>query len=158
MKTRSRTLQLIAGTFLLAAIACTAHTGSRSSPSDVGRSPAKSTPANSIGSRTATWRIYHSSRWGYTVRYPGAWRSLANFGAPDSSKYFANQDVSAPLQMHSGGIWLTIDVQATKPSIPRPPAETIDAQRTIEVDGVRSTLYSLNPKNCRCDSMPSIYV
>jgi hypothetical protein len=44
------------------------------------------------------------------VKYPASWYDLPNSGAPDTDKYFSNQNVGGPLQMDQGGVFLTIRV------------------------------------------------
>jgi hypothetical protein len=41
------------------------------------------------------WKTYISARWGYSVDYPVDWYDLPNFGAPDTQKYFSNENVGA---------------------------------------------------------------
>ena len=57
---------------------------------------------------TANWQTYTNSQYGYTVKYPKNWYNLSNFGAPDTDKYFSNENVSAVMEMSGSGIWLTI--------------------------------------------------
>jgi hypothetical protein len=54
------------------------------------------------------WKTYVSARWGYSIDYLGDWYDLANFGAPDTQKYFSNENVRAPLEMTARGVWETI--------------------------------------------------
>src|SRR5690349_19757752 len=69
--------------------------------------------ATPSGSHTAQpgWKTYISARWGYSIDYPTSWYDLPNHGAPDTQKYFSNENVGAPLQMSASGVWETIDVE-----------------------------------------------
>jgi hypothetical protein len=78
-------------------------------------SPSASATATASPSLTATptsWHSYVSPHWLYSVAYPATWYDLPNHGAPDNQKYFSNQNVGAPLEMGSGGVWLTVSVNA----------------------------------------------
>src|ERR1700694_3099629 len=59
---------------------------------------------------TSDWSTYTSSKWGYTVKYPANWYDLPNSGAPDTDKYFSNQNVTTPAQMDQSGVLVTIRV------------------------------------------------
>ena len=56
------------------------------------------------------WKTYISTRWGYSIDYPTGWYDLHS-GAPDTQKYFSNENVGAPLQMSASGVYETIDVE-----------------------------------------------
>lgn len=92
------------------------------------------------------WRTYISARWGYSVDCPGDWYDLPNFGAPDTQKYFSNENVGAPLEMTARGVWETIGIEANSAS-PCPPSwvsRNAIRQSPATVDGVAATLYVIN--------------
>jgi len=73
----------------------------------------KTTPSPSATSTQAkatqkTWKTYRSPKWNWSINYPPSWYSLANFGAPDTDKYFATQRVSSPLGLSGSGLWLNV--------------------------------------------------
>jgi hypothetical protein len=51
---------------------------------------------------------YSSTQWAYSVDYPADWCNLGDFGVPEAPKYFASENVSAPLLMSAAGIWLSL--------------------------------------------------
>lgn len=55
---------------------------------------------------------YTSSKWGWSIQYPPAWFDLPNFGAPDTVKGFATEDVQSPLGLSEHGLWLNIETFA----------------------------------------------
>ena len=75
---------------------------------------------------------YTSATWGYSVSYPATWYNLPNSGAPDTDKYFSNENVSAPMQMTNAGVWLTI--RTISGACP-PPQGRIDGQAQLTVGG-----------------------
>jgi hypothetical protein len=121
----------------------------------LGASTTSATPTTSA-SQSATpapshtplpgWKTYISARWGYSVDYPGDWYDLPNFGAPDTQKYFSNEDVGAPLQMTAPGVWETIGIEANSAG-PCPPSwvpRNAIRQSPTTVDGVAATRYVIN--------------
>jgi hypothetical protein len=92
------------------------------------------------------WKTYVSARWGYSVDYPGDWYDLANSGAPDTQKYFSNENVGAPLQMTQRGVWETIEVQtnSTGSCPPSYVSRSVIRQSPTTVDGVATTRYVFN--------------
>ena len=92
------------------------------------RTPSDKTPA----SPSTGWNTYTSATWGYSVSYPATWYNLPNSGAPDTDKYFSNENVSAPLQMTNAGIWLTI---RTMSGACPPPQGRIDGEAHLTVGG-----------------------
>jgi hypothetical protein len=92
------------------------------------------------------WKTYVSARWGYSIAYPGDWYDLANFGAPDTQKYFSNENVGTPLQMTQRGVWETIEVQPN-PTGSCPPSyvsRSVIGQSPTRVGGVATTRYVIN--------------
>jgi hypothetical protein len=73
-------------------------------------SPSPSATPSSTPIATSEWSTYTSSKWGYTVKYPANWYDLPNSGAPDTDKYFSNQNVMGPAQMDQSSVFLTIRV------------------------------------------------
>lgn len=90
--------------------------GSADSPIAIGdqtASPARtSSPTSSGTSPSPAWKTYRSAKWGYTVIYPEAWLDLPNFGAPDSEKYFSNENVGSVRELDSSGVFFAISVNA----------------------------------------------
>lgn len=102
-------------------------------------SPARtSSPTSSETSPSPGWKTYRSAKWGYTVIYPDAWLDLPNFGAPDSEKYFSNENVGSVRELDSSGVFFAISVNAmigqACPYHERPPTE-ISRQLDVTVDG-----------------------
>jgi hypothetical protein len=79
---------------------------------------------------------YVSSDWLYSFEYPASWYQLGNFGLRSNLKYFSNQQVSSPMQLASGGIWLTVIVQSESQQACSngPPGAGI-SQTPISIDG-----------------------
>ena len=92
------------------------------------------------------WKTYVSARWGYSIDYPGDWFDLANFGAPDTQKYFSNENVGAPLEMSARGVWETIQVRpnSTGSCPPSVVSNHVIRQSSIAVDGLATTRYEVN--------------
>jgi hypothetical protein len=92
------------------------------------------------------WKTYISARWGYSIDYPNDWHDLPNSGAPDTQKYFSNENVGAALQMSPKGVWETIEVQSgASGSCPPASASTyVIRQSPTTVDGVATTRYVIN--------------
>lgn len=91
------------------------------------------------------WRTYISARWGYSIDYPGDWFDLPNFGAPDSEKYFSNENVGAPLGMSSHGVWETVEVQSNPTDCPPSyVSKYVVRQSPTIVDGTATTRYVMN--------------
>src|ERR1700674_2623992 len=67
------------------------------------------TPAITPGS-TNGWNTYASARWGYTVQYPAGWHEISNCGAPDSEKYFSNENLACGQDGESSGVVNAIGV------------------------------------------------
>ncbi len=93
----------------LVLMSCGTSQSARSASTTASVSPS-ATPSPSHAAQPG-WKTYVSARWGYSIDYPGDWYNLANFGAPDTQKYFSNENVSAPLTMTPRGVWETIEVQ-----------------------------------------------
>jgi hypothetical protein len=73
-------------------------------------------------------------------------RPPPNFGAPDTGKYFSNENVGAPLEMSSHGVWETAEVQSN-PTGSCPPSYVsryVVRQSPTTVDGVATTRYVIN--------------
>ncbi len=107
-------------------------------------SSARTSPSGASSPSTEPGFVaYVSSKWLYSLQYPTNWYDLGNFGAPDSQKYFSNENVGSPLQLDANGIWLTVDVdsQPTRgcsaasgmntPTVTQQPI-VIDGEQTIE--------------------------
>jgi PsbP-like protein len=91
------------------------------------------------------WKTYVSARWGYSIDYPSDWFDLANFGAPDTEKYVSNENVGAPLEMSSHGVWETVEVQSNPTACPPSYVSTyVVRQSPTTVDGVATTRYVIN--------------
>jgi len=92
------------------------------------------------------WKTYVSARWGYSIDYPGDWYDLANSGAPDTQKYFSNENVGAPLEMTQRGVWETIEVQpnSTGSCPPSYVSRSVIGQSPTRVDGAATTRYVIN--------------
>ena len=112
-------------------------TSSSSGARTVSSSPLQTSPSPG-------YRTYTSAKWLYSLSYPATWYDLDNFGAPDSQKYFSNENVEAPTDLSATGIWLTIEVdsQPTKPcqlstatSSPGPTQvqTSLDGEATVEL-------------------------
>lgn len=115
----------------------------------VGTTAADSTPsAPSVD--TSGWGRYVDGGAGYSLPQPPGWRRLPNFGAPDSVRYFANERVTAPLQMDERGVWLT--VQAKSQPQPgcfdrHPPSAQVVDHVELTVGGVATSRYRLSVGN-----------
>ncbi len=107
--------------------------------------PSATSPTASVSpDPTANWQLYTSSRWGYSIKYPPGWYNLPNFGAPDSEKYFSNENVGAPLQMDKSGVFLAISVTADIASQCRPRElrnSQVATQTSLLISGVAATRY-----------------
>ncbi len=118
---------------------------STTSPSATASVSPSATPSPS---RTAQpgWKTYVSARWGYSIDYPGDWYNLANFGPPDTQKYFSNENVGAPLEMTARGVWETIEVRAHPTGSCSPPYVSmyVIRQSSTTVDSVATTRYVIN--------------
>jgi hypothetical protein len=110
-------------------------------PSQATTSVVSASSSPPVPDPTADWPTYSSPA--YSIKYPSGWYDLSNFGAPDTEKYFANEKVSAPLQMDTDGAWLTVSVefQATGGCSPSPYFQkaTIVSQKSITVGGQSAT-------------------
>jgi hypothetical protein len=74
------------------------------------------------------------------------WYDLPNFGAPDTQKYFSNENVGDPLQMTARGVWETIGIAASSAG-PCPPSYVAGSailQSPTTVDGVATIRYVIN--------------
>jgi hypothetical protein len=92
------------------------------------------------------WQAYSSPKWGYSIQYPQSWRSLPNFGAPDTEKYFSNENVGSPMSLDLDGIWLTITVSGFQGDQCLNRGRwnlRIDRQVPLTVDGSTSSLNAL---------------
>jgi hypothetical protein len=92
------------------------------------------------------WKTYVSARWGYSIDYPTGWYDLHS-GAPDTQKYFSNENVGAPLAMSANGVWetITIGLDQSEPCALRPgPPYVVISQALITLDNVPTTLYVFN--------------
>jgi hypothetical protein len=91
------------------------------------------------------WKAYISARWGYSIDYPTGWYDLHS-GAPDTQKYFSNENVGAPLQMSASGVYETIDVEPnqSEPCAPSWASGAAIRQSPITLDGVPTTRYVVN--------------
>jgi hypothetical protein len=115
-------------------------------------SSAASPSAAASPDETANWHSYTSPLWGYTVKYPAEWLSLDNFGAPNSDKYFSNENVGAPIELSQAGIWLTISVSgASGPQCLNRGffSAPVDQTTPINIGGVPTTLYSVTEEDYR---------
>lgn len=74
------------------------------------RSTVDSQPTEETNSETNDWNNYSNSKYGYSIKYPKDWFNLPNQGAPDTHKYFSNENVGAPLEIGSDGIFIAIEV------------------------------------------------
>jgi hypothetical protein len=93
----------------------------------------------------AGWLTYSSSKWGYSVDYPGNWCNLGSGGAPDTELYFSNEKVDNPKYLSSSGIFLSLSVVAGACPTPSP-AERIDGQGIVKVAGQNvSRTYGYGP-------------
>lgn len=63
---------------------------------------------NIISSKMTGWNTYYDSTNKYTIKYPNNWINIQ--GDNNGNKYFSNENVYAPLEMDSNGIWINIDV------------------------------------------------
>ena len=92
------------------------------------------------------WKTYVSARWGYSIDYPTSWYDVPNHGAPDTQKYFSNEDVGAPLQMSASGVYETITIgqNQTEPCAPSWASRMAIRQYPITLDGVSTTRYVVN--------------
>ncbi|MFH1457001.1 MAG: Ig-like domain-containing protein, partial [Patescibacteria group bacterium] len=90
------------------------------------------------------WPVYKDSRYGYEVKYPASWFDLPNFGAPETDKYFSNENVTNVSEMSESGIFLTIrgkghgDLSATEWSVREPEQQgfSVESRKYITVSGV----------------------
>ncbi len=80
------------------------------------------------------WLTYSSTEWCYSVDYPASWYDLPNFGAPDTEKYFSNENAGSPLQLTNEGIFLSISVRSA-PCWPVPVYYRIDGEAVLTVAG-----------------------
>jgi hypothetical protein len=88
------------------------------------------------------------------------WYDLPNFGAPDTQKYFSNENVGAPLEMSSHGVWVTIGIEANS-TAPCPPSwfsGNAIRQSPTTVDGVGAIRYVINMTPTGGESAYSIAV
>jgi hypothetical protein len=133
-------IQAPAGTTLGTSPSATPSAAASAAPS-----PTASATPSPTNSRQARWQTYVSTRWAYSIGYPGDWYNLASFGLPDTQKYFANENVGAPLEMSSTGVWESIEVQTNTASCP--PSYLSDSvlrQSPITVGGVPATRLVIN--------------
>jgi photosystem II stability/assembly factor-like uncharacterized protein len=81
------------------------------------------------------WRTYASAKSGYSVDYPAGWCDLGSAGAPDSEQYFSNEKWNVPMfDLSSSGIGLILSVvSGACPAAP--PAERVDGQSVLKVNG-----------------------
>jgi hypothetical protein len=103
-------------------------------------SPSPSASATATASPSATavpagWHGYVSPRWLYSLGYPATWYDLPNYGDPSdvAHKSFSNQNVGAPLEMESGGVWFGISVKS-------PPGSSCGTSSGANVDAVPITI------------------
>ena len=102
------------------------------------------TPTPTVASRSASptatateFKTYTSAKWGWSIDYPASWFDLANFGAPDTDKYFATENVGAPLAMtNNNGLWLTIRRFAESCQVEYP--GDVAERSSIVVDGAHT--------------------
>ena len=120
-------------------------------PTSAPSSTASSSPSSTESVRPSTtaqpeWKTFVSARWSYSIDYPGDWYNLPNFGAPDTEKYFSNENVGAPQMMTQYGVWETIEVQPTShgPCPPSYVSRYAIRQSPTTVDGVATTRYVIN--------------
>ncbi|MGH7763607.1 MAG: hypothetical protein ACREOM_04215 [Candidatus Dormibacteraceae bacterium] len=75
--------------------------------------------------------------------YPPAWLDIGNFGAPDTEKYFSNENVGSVRELDTSGVLLAISVNPrvgqTCPYHERASTE-ITGQVDVNVDGVPAKL------------------
>jgi hypothetical protein len=91
------------------------------------------------------WKTYISARWGYSIDYPTGWYDLHS-GAPDTQKYFSNENVGAPLQMSASGVYETITIgpNQSEPCAASWVSSMSIRQSPITLDGVSTIRYVVN--------------
>jgi hypothetical protein len=144
--------RLVAAAFLLPIgglmlISCgAAQSTGASTPSAIPTTSASQSATAPSHTPQSGWKSYVSVRWGYSVDYPGDWYDLPNFGAPDTQKYFSNENVGAPLEMTASGVWETIgiEVNSTGPCPPSWVSRNAVRQSPATVDGEAATRYVIN--------------
>lgn len=134
------------GYLLLVSCGAAQSTGTSATSATPTTSASTSATPSSSNTPQAGWKTYISARWGYSVDYPSRWYDLPNFGAPDTEKYFSNENVGAPLQMTASGVWETIEVQpnSTGSCPPSYVSKYVVGQSPTTVDGAASTRYVIN--------------
>lgn len=95
--------------------------------------------------KTVDWNNYSNSKYGYSIKYPKTWFNLPNYGAPDTDKYFSNENVGSPLEMGSDGIWITIRISENNDNLglsewasktPGNPQSKISNVKDITINGI----------------------
>jgi hypothetical protein len=124
-------------------------------------SPSPSASATASASRSVTavpagWHGYVSKQWLYSLAYPGNWYDLPNYGAPDSQKYFSNQNVPAPLAMENGGVWLTVWVDSHPSSSCGSSSGANVVAVPITIDGEATTEYLTKTPNPQSSMWASV--
>jgi len=108
------------------------------------------------------WKTYVSARWGYSIDYPTSWYDVPNHGAPDTQKYFSNENVGAPLQMSASGVYetITIGLNQTEPCAPSWASGMAIRQSPITLDGVSTTRYVVNftPSGTEASYLAGVWV
>jgi len=145
----SRSVKIVAGVLLslgcLILMSCGAAQSTETSATPTTSASPTATPSPSH-TPEAGWKTYISARWGYSIDYLGGWYDLANFGAPDTEKYFSNETVGAPLEMTARGVLETIEVQSNSTGSCPPSYMSMFAirQAPTTVDAVATTRYVIN--------------
>jgi hypothetical protein len=114
------------------------QTGDAASPS---RTTSSASPDPTIN-----WHTYVSPKWGYTIKYPESWLDIPNYGAPDTEKYFSNENAGSPSALDAAGIYFAISVNGSTGDncLQRGLRNVaVGTQTSLTVDGVTSTLNSL---------------
>jgi hypothetical protein len=133
---------------------------SASSGSPTASVPPTATPSVSHAPKPG-WKTYISARWGYSIDYPTSWYDLPS-GAPDTQKYFSNEENAAPLHMSSHGVFETIDVEPnqSEPCAPSWASSAAIRQSPITLDGVPTTRYVVDftPSGAEASYMVGVWV
>ena len=156
------TRAVVAGLAVAAGLMLMSCGGSRSASSG---SPTASSPPTATPSASHTpkpgWKTYISPTWGYSIDYPTSWYDVHS-GAPETQKYFSNENVGAPLQMSASGVWETIDVEPNQSEPCTPPwaSSAATRQSPITLDGVPTTRYVVNftPSGTEASYMVGVWV
>ncbi len=116
-------------------------------PSDA-VSPATTSPSQlPTSDPTDSWKTYSSSEWGYSLKYPQDWLDLPNFGAPDTEKYFSNENVGSPLSLNDTGVFLAISVTGASGPLCSDHGlgnAVVERQDSLTIDGIPGTINVLN--------------